>query len=80
MMISSIMKRSISLLLVLMAVLTASAQFDPQMGQYMYLPTAYNPAAVGEGDLMKVAGMHRMQYVDISNAPMSTWFSSVRLL
>lgn len=51
------------------------AQFDPQMGQYMYLPTAYNPAAVGEGDLMKVAGMHRMQYVDITNAPMSTWFS-----
>ena len=51
------------------------AQFDPQMGQYMYLPTAYNPAAAGEGDLMKVAGMHRMQYVDISNAPMSTWFN-----
>jgi type IX secretion system PorP/SprF family membrane protein len=58
-----------------MAVITASAQFDPQMGQYMYLPTAYNPAAAGEGDLMKVAGMHRMQYVDITNAPMSTWFS-----
>ena len=69
------MKRSISLLLCLMAVVTASAQFDPQMGQYMYLPTAYNPAAAGEGDLMKVAGMHRMQYVDIKNAPMSTWFS-----
>ena len=58
-----------------MLVVTASAQFDPQMGQYMYLQTAYNPAAAGEGDLMKVAGMHRMQYVDISNAPMSTWFS-----
>lgn len=69
------MKRSINLLLCLLAVVTASAQFDPQMGQYMYLPTAYNPAAVGEGDLMKVAGMHRMQYVDITNAPMSTWFS-----
>ena len=41
----------------------------------MYMPTAYNPAAAGEGDLMKVAGMHRMQYVDIKNAPMSTWFS-----
>ena len=73
--ISSLMKKSISLLLGLMAVMTASAQFDPQMGQYMYLPTAYNPAAVGEGGLMKVAGMHRMQYVDIKNAPMSTWFS-----
>ena len=59
----------------LLAVMTASAQFDPQMGQYMYLQAAYNPAAVGEGDLMKVAGMHRMQYVDITNAPMSTWFS-----
>ena len=81
-MISSITKRSIDfvkrlviVLLGLMAVVTASAQFDPQMGQYMYLPTAYNPAAVGEGDLMKVAGMHRIQYVDITNAPMSTWFS-----
>ena len=69
------MKRYIVLLFGLMAVMTASAQFDPQMGQYMYLQAAYNPAAVGEGDLMKVAGMHRMQYVDISNAPMSTWFS-----
>ena len=68
------MKRNISLLLCLLAVGTASAQFDPQMGHYMYLPASYNPAAVGEGDLMKVAGLHRMQYVDITNAPMSTWF------
>ncbi|MBQ4395837.1 MAG: PorP/SprF family type IX secretion system membrane protein [Paludibacteraceae bacterium] len=69
------MKRYIAILFGLIAVLTASAQFDPQIGQYMYMPTAFNPAAVGEGDLMKVAGAHRMQYVDISNAPMSTWFS-----
>ena len=69
------MKRYIVLLVGLMALVTASAQFDPQMGQYMYMQTAYNPAAAGEGDLMKVAGMHRMQYVDIANAPMSTWFS-----
>jgi type IX secretion system PorP/SprF family membrane protein len=69
------LKRYIVLLLGLIAVVTARAQFDPQMGQYMYMPTAYNPAAVGEGDLLKVAGMHRMQYVDITNAPMSTWFT-----
>ncbi len=69
------MKRYIVLLLGLIAVVTARAQFDPQMGQYMYMPTAYNPAAAGEGDLLKVAGMHRMQYVDITNAPMSTWFT-----
>lgn len=59
----------------LCAVATMRAQFDPQMGQYMYIPTAYNPAAVGEGDLMKVAGVHRMQIAGITNAPMSTWFS-----
>lgn len=51
------------------------AQFDPQIGQYIYMPTAYNPAAAGEGDMMKVAGMHRMQYIGITNAPMTTWFS-----
>lgn len=69
------MKRYIVLLLGLLAVVTASAQFDPQMGQYMYMPTAYNPAAAGEGDLMKVAALHRMQFTGISNAPMSTWFT-----
>ena len=72
---TNIVKRYLVLLSVLCAVAVARAQFDPQMGQYMYMPTAYNPAAAGEGDLMKVAGAHRMQYVDISNAPMSTWFS-----
>jgi len=69
------LKRYIVLFVGLLAILTARAQFDPQMGQYMYMPTAYNPAAVGEGDLLKVAGLHRMQYVDIANAPMSTWFT-----
>lgn len=68
-------KRYIVLVAGLLAALGVCAQFDPQMGQYMYMPAAYNPAAAGEGELMKVAGMHRMQYVDIKNAPMSTWFS-----
>ena len=69
-------KRYVVLLLVLMGGAAAVlAQFDPQIGQYMYMPTAYNPAAVGEGDLMKVAGMHRMQYANITNAPMTTYFS-----
>lgn len=73
--IDNYVKRYVVLFIGLVSVALCYAQFDPQMGQYMYLPTAYNPAAAGEGDLMKVAGMHRMQYVDISNAPMSTWFN-----
>ena len=58
-----------------MAVAVLRAQFDPQIGQYMYMPTAFNPAAAGEDDLMKVSGMHRMQFTGIRNAPMTTYFS-----
>lgn len=68
------MKRSIVLILMAICALKLLAQFDPQIGQYMYLPTAYNPAAVGEGNLMKVAGLHRMQFIGITNAPMTTYF------
>lgn len=51
------------------------AQFDPQIGQYMFMQTTYNPAAVGEGDLMRVYGSHRMQFTGINDAPMTTYFS-----
>lgn len=68
-------KRYIVLFLFGVATLCARAQFDPQMGQYMYMAASYNPAAAGEGDMMKVFGAHRMQYVGIKNAPMTTWFS-----
>jgi len=66
----------LSLLIVCVPVLLA--QTDPQIGQYMYIQTAYNPAAAGEGDLMRVAGLHRMQFTGIKNAPMTTYvtFSS----
>lgn len=69
------MQKYLVLLLAIFAVTAVYGQFDPQMGQYMYMPMSYNPAAVGEGDMMKVAGIHRMQYVNINNAPMSTWFT-----
>lgn len=70
------MKRYVVLItLVLLCHVVMRAQFDPMLGQYMVLPTAYNPAAAGEGDLMKVAGLHRMQYIGIKNAPMTTYFS-----
>ncbi len=55
--------------------LVAKAQFDPHVGHYMYMPTAYNPAAAGDGDLMKVSGLHRMQFTGIQGAPMSTYFT-----
>lgn len=68
-------KHVVLLLQLILLPVVVHAQFDPQIGQYMYIPTAYNPAAAGEGDLMKVMGLHRMQYVNITNAPMTTYFS-----
>ncbi len=69
------MKRYIVLCTLLAVAAVLYAQFDPQIGQYMYMPTAFNPAAAGEGDLMKVSGLHRMQFTGIKNAPMTTYFS-----
>ena len=68
-------KRYVVLSVLVICAVAVRAQFDPQMGQYMYMQSAYNPAAAGEGDLMKVAGLHRMQWIGITNAPMTTFFS-----
>ena len=68
-------KRYVVLLVLSVVVSVLRAQTDPQLGQYMHLQTTYNPAAAGEGDLMRVAGMHRMQYTGMSDLPMTTYFT-----
>lgn len=74
--IDNVVKRYIVLLCgVLCCVASVRAQFDPQVGQYMFMQSTYNPAAVGEGDLMRVYGSHRMQFTGIMDAPMTTYFS-----
>ena len=40
----------------------AYAQYDAPIGQYMFMQASYNPAAVGEGDMMRVYGSHRMDF------------------
>lgn len=51
------------------------AQTDPQMGQYMFLQSLYNPAAAGEDDLMHIAGSHRVHTTGMSDLPMTTYFT-----
>lgn len=41
----------------------------------MFNVAGYNPAAIGEQQMMKVIGMQRLQWVGIKNAPSSTDFS-----
>ena len=74
--IDTVVKRYIVLLCgVFCCVAGLRAQFDPQIGQYMFMQSTYNPAAVGESDLMRVYGSHRMQFTGIMDAPMTTYFS-----
>ena len=69
------LRRVVVLLVVLLCVSYVRAQFDVQLGQYMWMQPSYNPAAVGEGDLMRVYGSHRMDFTGIKDAPMTTVFS-----
>ncbi len=51
----------------------ASGQTDAQLSQYYAVPTFYNPAAAGSGagDMMRLRGGARLQWVGIDNAPMT---------
>ena len=59
----------------LLCVGIVKAQFDPQIGQYMFMQATYNRAAEGDGELMRVYGSHRMDFTGIDGAPMTTYFS-----
>ena len=70
------MKKSISryiwtVVLVVMAQ-GAWAQFDSQVGLYMFTPASFNPAAAGENDLLRAVASHRMDFVGIENGPQVT--------
>ena len=65
----------LSLLLLLVCVGSAVSQFDPQMSQYMFHTSSFNPAAVGEGDMIQITGQHRIQWVGMPNGGQTTIFS-----
>lgn len=46
-------------------------QGDVQLTQYWALPTAFNPAATGQTDYLRVRGAARLQWVGMPNAPQS---------
>ena len=47
----------------------ANAQTDAQLSQYYQVPTYYNPAAVGQTDLLRIRAGARLQWIGIDNAP-----------
>ena len=52
-----------------------SAQFDGIYSQYMHIKHFYNPAAIGEQELMKMMVAQRLDWIGIKNAPKTTLFT-----
>ncbi len=64
------MKRLLSLLLIMAAVIAARAEMtDPALTQYFQAPSLFNPAAAGATDLLRIRGGSRMQWIGIEGAP-----------
>ncbi|MBO5087017.1 MAG: PorP/SprF family type IX secretion system membrane protein [Paludibacteraceae bacterium] len=59
----------------LLAIQYTAAQFDGIYSQYMHIKHFYNPAAVGEQDLMKIMVAQRLDWIGIKNAPKTTLFT-----
>ncbi len=51
------------------------AQFEAQMSQYMFHSPTFNPASVGENQMINVTGQHRIQWLGMPGAPQTTYFS-----
>ncbi|MDR2839839.1 MAG: PorP/SprF family type IX secretion system membrane protein [Paludibacter sp.] len=67
--------KKIVLFIFLFASLTAAfSQTDPQITQYMLYPTSFNPAVVGESDMIQVSGIHRNDWIGMRNATSATIF------
>ena len=70
------MKRLFFCLIVLVLCIdSVFCQFDAQLSQYMFHNSSFNPAAVGENNLIQITGQHRIQWVGFPNAGQTTVFS-----
>ncbi|UII76937.1 type IX secretion system membrane protein PorP/SprF [Flagellimonas sp. HMM57] len=67
----------IHFLLVVFGVITVGhAQKEPQYTQYMYNIGSFNPAYVGTVESPEIAGLYRVQWVDIPGAPTTMRFGA----
>lgn len=70
------MKKAIlGVILSLLCIESVFSQFDAQFSQYMFNQSAFNPAVVGEGEMIQIAGQHRIQWVGMPNGGQTTVFS-----
>ncbi|MHB9055445.1 MAG: PorP/SprF family type IX secretion system membrane protein [Paludibacteraceae bacterium] len=65
----------LALLFSLFYCLPAFSQFEAQLSQYMFNMPTFNPASVGENQMINVSGQHRIQWVGMPGAPQTTYFT-----
>lgn len=68
-------KLILSFILTLVSIGTVFSQFDAQYSQYMFHNSAFNPAAVGEGEMIQITGQYRLQWLGMPNAGNTFLFS-----
>lgn len=68
-------KLILSFLLTFAGINTVFSQFDAQFSQYMFHNSAFNPAAVGEGEMIQATGQYRLQWLGMPNAGQTLAFS-----
>lgn len=69
------MRRIVLSILILFTLSYLNAQFDAQLSQYMFNHAAFNPAAVGESNMLDVSGQHRLQWIGMPNGGSTTVFN-----
>lgn len=72
--ISRMKKVFISFLLLLFCIARIAAQSDSQISQYIFFPSGFNPAAVGETGMIQLVGMNRMDFLMMENGVNTTNF------
>jgi len=64
-----------SVLLIVFCVRSVFSQLDVQLSQYMFHNSSFNPAAVGEDEMIQVTGQYRLQWMGMPNAGKTLLFS-----
>lgn len=57
----------LSVILSLVCIGSVFSQFDAQSSQYMFNTSSFNPAAVGEGDMIQITGQMRSQWMGMDS-------------
>lgn len=69
-------KLLLSILILICAVSTASAQYDALFSHYFDMQPSFNPAAAGENEKLNITGAYAMQFTGFRHAPKTMYMAA----